>query len=294
MLTFHLRAPGKSGVVLAAQQTRMKKRKVIKHSSNAALSSGLDTTRWESLLTGRVAPRTVASVGHDSAEQLDNTPEVSDTPPLSHPAVSTSKRKNLKKTAVNSRPAASTNWEKLLSGASVQTATTGEGERSSTKKRPRVDRGGLTRKIRTPAISDPGSFGKDVQQGEGSRPPQQSSQPKGSSKPGKNRERELTARHGDDSGATAVAADRHARGKRPRPVDLNLAFQAAKAAKASEQQGPGSRDKTRKNRGQEKAIAASEKSRFVAMDCEMVGVGLTGNRSALARCCLVGWDGQLM
>jgi RNA exonuclease 4 len=39
-------------------------------------------------------------------------------------------------------------------------------------------------------------------------------------------------------------------------------------------------------------LTAEEKSRYIAMDCEMVGVGYGGHRSALARVCLINWNGK--
>jgi RNA exonuclease 4 len=34
------------------------------------------------------------------------------------------------------------------------------------------------------------------------------------------------------------------------------------------------------------------KAKYVALDCEMVGIGSSGKKSALARCCLVDFDGN--
>jgi RNA exonuclease 4 len=36
----------------------------------------------------------------------------------------------------------------------------------------------------------------------------------------------------------------------------------------------------------------SEKANYVALDCEMVGIGYNGKQSALARCCIVNFDGE--
>lgn len=43
---------------------------------------------------------------------------------------------------------------------------------------------------------------------------------------------------------------------------------------------------------QEQKIADEEKKKYVAIDCEMVGVGHYGNHSSLARVCMVDWDGN--
>ena len=37
-----------------------------------------------------------------------------------------------------------------------------------------------------------------------------------------------------------------------------------------------------------------KKSKYVALDCEMVGVGLDGKRSMLARCSIVDFDGEVL
>lgn len=36
------------------------------------------------------------------------------------------------------------------------------------------------------------------------------------------------------------------------------------------------------------------KSKYIGLDCEMVGIGLTGKQSALARCCCVNFDGEVI
>ena len=41
-------------------------------------------------------------------------------------------------------------------------------------------------------------------------------------------------------------------------------------------------------------ISAEERKRYVAMDCEMVGLGHAGKTSALARACLVDYDGSVL
>ena len=39
---------------------------------------------------------------------------------------------------------------------------------------------------------------------------------------------------------------------------------------------------------------AKMKSNYVGLDCEMVGIGLTGKQSALARCCMVDFEGLVI
>ena len=43
-----------------------------------------------------------------------------------------------------------------------------------------------------------------------------------------------------------------------------------------------------------KIIDSEIKLKYVGLDCEMVGVGLSGNKSVLARACLVDWDGNVI
>lgn len=42
------------------------------------------------------------------------------------------------------------------------------------------------------------------------------------------------------------------------------------------------------------AVPPSEKERYVAIDCEMVGIGTSGAKSALARASAVDWDGNVL
>ena len=43
-----------------------------------------------------------------------------------------------------------------------------------------------------------------------------------------------------------------------------------------------------------KVVDPEIKMKYVGLDCEMVGVGLSGNKSVLARACLVNWDGNVI
>jgi len=43
---------------------------------------------------------------------------------------------------------------------------------------------------------------------------------------------------------------------------------------------------------QEEALTADYKSRYLALDCEMVGIGTDGKKSALARVSIVDWEGK--
>lgn len=64
-------------------------------------------------------------------------------------------------------------------------------------------------------------------------------------------------------------------------------------SKGSQQQSPSpNRRRRRKARTDTSDLTAGEKSKYIAMDCEMVGVGRNGYRSALARVCLINWNGK--
>jgi RNA exonuclease 4 len=42
------------------------------------------------------------------------------------------------------------------------------------------------------------------------------------------------------------------------------------------------------------AVPPSEKEKYIAIDCEMVGIGTSGSKSALARASAVNWDGDIL
>jgi hypothetical protein len=41
-------------------------------------------------------------------------------------------------------------------------------------------------------------------------------------------------------------------------------------------------------------VSSSVKANYIGLDCEMVGIGPDGTQSALARCCLVDFDGKVV
>ena len=90
--------------------------------------------------------------------------------------------------------------------------------------------------------------------------------------------------------------------KWPRSNVLNLAFQATKdKAGGADQEGTKKRRGKEgggggkgSNKGSQQALTAAEEAQYLGLDCEMVGVGPAGRRSALARCCIVGWNGNVM
>lgn len=50
----------------------------------------------------------------------------------------------------------------------------------------------------------------------------------------------------------------------------------------------------RRSKPSKGAVSSTERQRYIAMDCEMVGIGSDGFHSALARVTLVDWDGQVI
>eukprot|EP00538_Stauroneis_constricta_P013319 CAMPEP_0119546624 /NCGR_PEP_ID=MMETSP1352-20130426/961_1 /TAXON_ID=265584 /ORGANISM="Stauroneis constricta, Strain CCMP1120" /LENGTH=333 /DNA_ID=CAMNT_0007591345 /DNA_START=234 /DNA_END=1235 /DNA_ORIENTATION=+ len=52
--------------------------------------------------------------------------------------------------------------------------------------------------------------------------------------------------------------------------------------------------KYNKQKQQEAKLTQADKARYVAMDCEMVGVGPRGYQSMLARVTCIGWDGNVL
>ena len=48
------------------------------------------------------------------------------------------------------------------------------------------------------------------------------------------------------------------------------------------------------NKKAEPALSQEERSRYIALDCEMVGVGFKGRSSSVARVTLVDWDGRIV
>lgn len=50
--------------------------------------------------------------------------------------------------------------------------------------------------------------------------------------------------------------------------------------------------KKNKPQPQQPELSQDEKNQYIAIDCEMVGTGVGGQRSSLARVCMVDWDGN--
>jgi RNA exonuclease 4 len=57
---------------------------------------------------------------------------------------------------------------------------------------------------------------------------------------------------------------------------------------------PQQQRRQQQQRSPQPPLTPAERDRYLAMDCEMVGVGVDGHRSALARVTLVNWDGEVV
>eukprot|EP00752_Nemacystus_decipiens_P001310 g1300.t1 len=305
----------------------MKTKKGKKSSSGTAVASGgvTDTARWEQLLTG--------GGGGGAAPSATTTAAVQARPAVGKPAGAvvpqSDKLPTKTKTVGYSYASVTNNWQHLLTGglavatAGARAAATSNGHLSDKAKKKKAKKGSKGNKRprsemgQTGGISSAPATTPDIfsakRASNGLRPPAATKGPGGTAG-GMKRKR---------AGAPAAAADASANGshpgahnkqqsqrqhsgdankkKRPRSNVLNLAFQAqqreAAAAAANGAGGNlakhGGRDKGRGGRS-EQALTAAEKAQYVALDCEMVGVGPGGCRSALARCCLVDWEGNVI
>jgi RNA exonuclease 4 len=54
------------------------------------------------------------------------------------------------------------------------------------------------------------------------------------------------------------------------------------------------KEKLDKQNAMNNALPAAEKQKYIAIDCEMVGIGTDGVKSALARASVVNWDGEVL
>lgn len=77
-----------------------------------------------------------------------------------------------------------------------------------------------------------------------------------------------------------------AKKKKSFPRINDLLTEAATQKKIEEQ--------TAKRNAINDAVPLSEKERYIAIDCEMVGIGTSGAKSALARASAVDWDGNIL
>ncbi|EJK65984.1 hypothetical protein THAOC_13115 [Thalassiosira oceanica] len=77
--------------------------------------------------------------------------------------------------------------------------------------------------------------------------------------------------------------------KRPKKEAPKISELLARAAEQKKLE-----EKRAKQNAINDAIPLEERSQYVAIDCEMVGVGIGGKKSALARASAVGWSGEVL
>lgn len=130
----------------------------------------------------------------------------------------------------------------------------------------------------------------------------------GSDRKSNHDEPQKSSQHGKTRSGSAksgqVSNQHHDSQKRPKPNNLNLAYQAqvqeAAELEKKEHTGRGRANGLaggaggRAGKGREQVLTRAEQAQYVGLDCEMVGVGPGGCRSALARCCMVDWEGNIM
>jgi len=76
---------------------------------------------------------------------------------------------------------------------------------------------------------------------------------------------------------------------------ISLSKQAAAAASSSSLSSSSSSSSSNNNgKTKNRLLKDEEKTMYVGLDCEMVGVGSTGKTSVLARACLVDYDGEVI
>jgi len=81
--------------------------------------------------------------------------------------------------------------------------------------------------------------------------------------------------------------------KRARSEEMKAKAKAAERAMEQFERG-GAVEEQKINIEGEKAVSQELRQNYVGLDCEMVGLGPTGKQSALARCCLVDFDGEVV
>ncbi|CAB1114692.1 unnamed protein product [Ectocarpus sp. CCAP 1310/34] len=303
---------------------------VKKGPSTAKVASAADTTLWEQLLSrgGGQAPAAAAVTTGPARPHSARRPAAPETAEKAAPRSDMLPKKKRKAVASADTKGVGnlhkSNWAMLAAGgAATATAaavcnghsTTDKSKKKKAKqqgsKRPRAEIG--SRNSNGMATTTPKFFSVNRNTAVSGA----STTAGVSGKAGKKRKRTTGAGAaiGSPTASTNGRAPNHVTGgkqeerpgtnkstKRPRSNVLNLAFQAQKeeaaaaaaAAAAGGAKHPGGVKGRGKRGGSEPALTAAEKAQYVALDCEMVGVGPGGCRSALARCCLVDWDGNTM
>ena len=320
------RALAVSSIVLPQPQMKTKKGK--KNSAGTAIASAgaSDTARWEQLLSGGGGGSgAAASTTAVKARPADGKPAGTMTPRSDKLPVKA-------KALGNSYASVTNNWQHLLTGGTAATARAGAAatsngqlsDKAKKKKAKKVSKGnkrprseiGQMGGVNNATATTPDFFSAK-RASNGVQPQTATTGPGGKGGGAKRKRAGAAAADANANGFPPAANSKQqkhsgaAMKKRPRSNVLNLAFQAQQeeasaAAAAAVANGAGGnvakhggRDKGRGSRaggrgGSEQSLTAAEMAQYVALDCEMVGVGPGGCRSALARCCLVDWEGTTM
>mmetsp|Transcript_7174 Transcript_7174/g.10918 ORF Transcript_7174/g.10918 Transcript_7174/m.10918 type:complete len:276 (-) Transcript_7174:248-1075(-) len=81
--------------------------------------------------------------------------------------------------------------------------------------------------------------------------------------------------------------ERSRKSSKPASEDASIS-----SSDASNKSPPRRRRRKNSKKSSDASMTDEEKSRYLALDCEMVGVGRGGHRSSLARVCVISWTGK--
>jgi RNA exonuclease 4 len=92
----------------------------------------------------------------------------------------------------------------------------------------------------------------------------------------------------------AVKKKKRRRSRKTKPDSDTVSTVSSNDHSSNDESSPNRcrRRRNNKARSDTSDLTEEEKSRYIAMDCEMVGVGYRGQRSELARVCLINWNGK--
>ena len=82
------------------------------------------------------------------------------------------------------------------------------------------------------------------------------------------------------------------RQKTDQPQQAKKSFPSIKAILREQQERELKEEEARKRKAADGSLPTEYKQKYLALDCEMVGIGTEGKKSALARVSLIDWDGK--
>ena len=95
----------------------------------------------------------------------------------------------------------------------------------------------------------------------------------------------------DESSVVTVTTTPH---KPSSPLAKTKKTSRRRRGRANKKSKCSTKNNNNNNSQQQVTLSDEEKARYLAMDCEMVGVGPCGRYSALARVSIVNWDGEVL